>query len=51
MRVRTVNYWINQISAEENNNIKEPQDEKDLTFQIAKYYVTKEHNNNQLKVA
>ena len=51
MRVRTVNYWMNQISAEENTNIKEPEDDKDLSFQVAKYYVGKEDNNNQLKVA
>jgi hypothetical protein len=52
MRNRTVNYWINQISAEENKpNRKEPQDDKDLTFQVAKYYVAQTENNNQSKVA
>ncbi len=46
MRVRTVNYWINQISAEkENTNTKEPQDDNDLSFQIAKYYVSKSNKS------
>ena len=51
MRNKTVNYWMNQISAEENKNSKEPQDDKDLSFQIAKYYVGKEVKNSKLKVA
>jgi hypothetical protein len=52
MRNKTVNYWLNQlISAEEKNSkSKEPQEENDLSFQIAQYYVTKV-NNNQSKVA
>lgn len=51
MRVKTVNFWMNQLSAEENNtHTKEPEDDKDLSFQIAKYYVNME-TENQTKVA
>ncbi len=51
MRVRSVNYWMNQISAErKNTNTKEPQSSKDLNYQTAKYYVSKS-NSNQSKVA
>ena len=52
MRVRTVNYWINQISAEkENTNIKEPVSSNDLNYQTAKYYVSQTETNNHSKVA
>ena len=48
MRVKSVNYWISQISAEENDiKAKEPQNDKDLNFQLAQYYITKEE---QLKL-
>jgi hypothetical protein len=54
MRIRSVNYWINIISAERSNsqkNIKQPNNTEDLlNYQIAQYYVTKV-NNNQSKVA
>ena len=43
MRIKSVNYWISQLSAEEkNSNAKEPQNDKDLNFQLAQYYITKE---------
>ena len=52
MRVKSVNYWINQISAEkENINSKEPMSSNDLNYQTAKYYVTKTETNNHSKVA
>ena len=52
MRVKSVNYWINQISAEkENTNTTEPQNDNDLNYQTAKYYVTKTETNNHSKVA
>ena len=51
MRIHTVNYWISQISAEKNDiKAKEPQNDKDLNFQLAQYLVNKT-NNNQSKVA
>ena len=51
MRIHTVNYWLNQISAEKNDiKAKEPQNDKDLNFQLAQYLVNKT-NNNQSKVA
>ena len=53
MRTRSINYWISQILAEKENtskNIKEPQHDKELNYQVAKYYVIK-NNRNQTKVA
>ena len=43
MRHHTVNYWINQISAEkENTNTKEPANTEDLhNYKIAEYYASK----------
>ena len=47
MRVRSVSYWMNQISAEkENTNTKEPQSSKELNYQIAQYY----SNNSKSKL-
>ena len=44
MRSKSVNYWINIISAEKeniSNNTKQPANTKDLhNYQIAEYYVT-----------
>ena len=54
MRIRSVNYWMSQISAEKRNprnNIKEPQSDKELNYQIAEYLVNKTENRNQSKVA
>ena len=53
MRIRSISYWINQILAEENKNqnIKEPQTDKDLNYQLALLYVYKPETNKQLKVA
>ena len=52
MRARSVNYWMSQILAEKENtseNTKEPQHDKELNYQVAKYYVS--NNSNQTKVA
>jgi hypothetical protein len=52
MRTRSINYWMSQILAEKeknSNNIKEPQHDKELNYQVAQYYVNK--NSNQTKVA
>ena len=52
MRTRSINYWMSQIMAEKektSNNIKEPQSNKELNYQVAQYYVNK--NSNQTKVA
>ena len=55
MRIKTVNYWINQIFAEKQNsnkNTKEPQTEEGLmNYQIAEFYISNEVSNNQSKVA
>ena len=53
MRVRSVSYWISQISAEKENTskkTKEPANPKDLNYQIAEYLVGR-NNNNESKVA
>jgi hypothetical protein len=53
MRAKSVNYWMSQILAEKENtskNIKEPQSNKELNYQVAQYYVIKD-NSNQTKVA
>ena len=52
MRNKSVNYWMNQISAEkDNSNTKEPQHDEDLmNYEIAEYYFNIE-TENQTKVA
>ena len=54
MRVRTVNFWMNILSAEKENarkNTKEPQHDEDLmNYGIAEYYFNIE-TENQSKVA
>ena len=55
MRVRSINYWISQISAEKenpSNKTKQPANTEDLlNYQIAQYYVTKTETNTKSKVA
>jgi hypothetical protein len=54
MRIRTINFWINHLTAEKenaSNNTKEPQHDEDLmNYEIAEYYVS-QHRSNKTKVA
>jgi hypothetical protein len=52
MRNKSVNYWLNQILSAErkSSNTIEPRNSKELNYQLAEYYVSR-NNTNQTKVA